>query len=275
MRHPSLFSILITLAFYIFSPVLWCSLLHDPNICPQNRDRWPPLSALFFASATMSTVGYGDVSVFVGSDDLDAPAPQTWRIFIAILFMIASLVVSVVGFQAGLDSQFYPFLHRLDVFGKRVYEILKDANFVISRSQDKQEEMMSRMRWYKFSYLAEICLSFLLLNLVGVFAVQLSLLCEEEDEETGERLSMSWMESFYWAVQTTTTIGYGDVSTPESLEWFLLVYLAISTYFVGYGYIYTCVPVGITLLLRCCVHVLNIQLPTAFSLSQDCLWQTR
>ena len=132
MRHPSLFSILITLAFYIFSPVLWCSLLHDPNICPQNRDRWPPLSALFFASATMSTVGYGDVSVFVGSDDLDAPAPQTWRIFIAILFMIASLVVSVVGFQAGLDSQLYPFLCRLDVFGKCVYEILKYAKFVIS-----------------------------------------------------------------------------------------------------------------------------------------------
>jgi len=233
MRNAGVFSILTTVAFYLFTPIFWCEILNDPNICPSsaNNERgW--LSALFFASATMSTVGYGDVTVFVGANDTSSSnEPETWRIFIAILFMILSLVVSVVGFQAGLDSQFHPFRRRLDFLSKRVYEILRDAN-IVKGKHDKHEDIRSRMRWSTFAQLAEICLIFLILNLVGVFVVQLSLLGEEEDE-FGDKLSISWMESFYWAVQTTTTIGYGDIDTPESLRWFLLVYLAISTYFVG------------------------------------------
>ena len=84
----------------------------------------------------MSTVGYGDVTVLVNYDDRsdfgveDAPYPQKWKIFIATIYMILSLVVSVVGFQAGLDSQFYPFRRRVEIFGARVYEILRDANIV-------------------------------------------------------------------------------------------------------------------------------------------------
>ena len=62
------------------------------------------------------------------------------------------------------------------------------------------------MRWSKILQLVEITLIFLILNLVGVFALQLSLLNEKENEH-GERMYLSWMESFYWSVQTTTTIG--------------------------------------------------------------------
>ncbi|KAL7526364.1 hypothetical protein ACHAXR_002992, partial [Thalassiosira sp. AJA248-18] len=125
MRNAGVFAFMVTFLFYIFTPILWCTVLRDPNICPEEGYQgW--LSSLFFASATMSTVGYGDRTVFTGSDELDTDEPETLRVFIAILFMIFSLVVSVVGFQAGLDSQFNPFRRRLDIFGKRVYEILKD-----------------------------------------------------------------------------------------------------------------------------------------------------
>jgi hypothetical protein len=178
----------------------------------------------------MSTVGYGDVTVLVNYEGFDstAPYPQNWRIFIATIYMILSLIVSVVGFQAGLDSQFNPFRRRLDLTLTRVYEILRDAG-IMKGSHDKHEDIVSRMRFAKFSQLAEISLIFLILNLVGVFAVQLSLLGENSNEfET-----LSWMESLYWAVQTTTTIGYGDVDIPPSLRWFMVFYLAISTYFVG------------------------------------------
>jgi hypothetical protein len=103
---------------------------------------------------------------------------------------------------------------------------------VIKGTYDKHEDVMSRMRWLKFTQLVEILLIFVALNLVGVFALRLSLLGETEDE-LGSKLSLSWMESLYWAVQTTTTIGYGDVETPDNFRWFMIIYLSISTYFVG------------------------------------------
>jgi len=153
----------------------------------------------------MSTVGYGEVTVLVNHDDfVTSPYPQNWRIFIATIYMILSLVVFVVGFQAGLDSHFHPFRRRLVIFGKRVCEILREAN-IVKEPHDKHEVLVRRMRFVKFSRLAEICLIFLILNLVGVFAVRLSLLGEEKEEFP----NLSWMESLYWSVQTTTTIGYG------------------------------------------------------------------
>ena len=219
MRNATYTALLITFAFYFFTPILWCSILNDENICPRydyttglaKKDSgW--LSALFFASATMSTVGYGDVTVLYNSanPDIDTGTTtssdvETWRIFIATIYMILSLIVSVVGFQAGLDNNFSWIRQRLDIFGRRVYEILRDAHLV-KGIHDKHDEIISRMRWSKILQLVEITLIFLILNLVGVFALQLSLLNEKENEH-GERMYLSWMESFYWSVQTTTTIG--------------------------------------------------------------------
>mmetsp|Transcript_18850 Transcript_18850/g.27105 ORF Transcript_18850/g.27105 Transcript_18850/m.27105 type:complete len:202 (+) Transcript_18850:1-606(+) len=37
----------------------------------------------------------------------------------------------------------------------------------------------------------------------------------------------------YWAVQTTTTIGYGDITLTTSAHMFQIFYLILSTYFVG------------------------------------------
>lgn len=116
MRNPVLYSMLVTLSFYVMSPILWCSILHDENICPATEDgvhnNW--MSALYFASVTISTVGYGDITILSGEEHV-----ENWRVFIAIIFMILSLVVSVVGLQAGLDTQFNPFRRRIDLFLKR------------------------------------------------------------------------------------------------------------------------------------------------------------
>ena len=200
------------------------------SICPSTGSSYNGwLTSLHFATVTMATVGYGTTTVLVGENnyDDDVPSSEKWRIFIAILFMILSLIVLVVGFQAGLETSFSPFRRRLDVFGHRVYEILRDAS-IVKGANDKHEGIVS-----KFSQLAEICLIFLILNVLGVFALQLSLLSQSAENNLGEVLHISWMESLYWAVQTTTTIGYGDVDTPERLRWSMLFYLSVSTYSVG------------------------------------------
>ena len=38
------------------------------------------------------------------------------------------------------------------------------------------------------------------------------------------------MTTLYWAVQTTTTIGYGDLSMTFEMRWFQIFYLTLSTY---------------------------------------------
>lgn len=38
------------------------------------------------------------------------------------------------------------------------------------------------------------------------------------------------MTTFYWAIQTTTTIGYGDLSMTFEMRWFQVFYLTLSTY---------------------------------------------
>ena len=64
MRNPTVFSVLATVSFYLLTPILWCYVLKDDGICPADPEnggrRW--LSSFYFASATMSTVGYDDVT---------------------------------------------------------------------------------------------------------------------------------------------------------------------------------------------------------------------
>jgi len=63
MRSAGVFSILATLAYYLFSPLLWCAIMDDQNVCPMGND-WDGsaesgwMASLYFASATMSVSFY-------------------------------------------------------------------------------------------------------------------------------------------------------------------------------------------------------------------------
>ena len=49
------------LMFYLFTPIFFCYIMDDHNICPgRSHERFSGwMGAFFFASATLSTVGYG------------------------------------------------------------------------------------------------------------------------------------------------------------------------------------------------------------------------
>ena len=72
------------------------------------------LSNIFIYSNIHISLGYGDITIFSGEDYV-----ENWRIFIAVLYMCLSLVVSVVGLQGGLDGIYNPFKKRIDIFLSR------------------------------------------------------------------------------------------------------------------------------------------------------------
>ena len=59
MRHELFFALAVVLTFYFLTPILFCVIIKDEGVCPQDAKVPGWISALYFASATMSTVGYG------------------------------------------------------------------------------------------------------------------------------------------------------------------------------------------------------------------------
>jgi hypothetical protein len=60
LRSPFAKYLLSVLAYYFFTPVFFCWIVDDENVCPNIPERGPYagwLTAMYFASATLSTVG--------------------------------------------------------------------------------------------------------------------------------------------------------------------------------------------------------------------------
>jgi hypothetical protein len=159
----------------------------DNSTCPKSEGGPPGwLTAVYFASATISTVGYGDVSI-VGS------GTEGWRVGLGTLFMIVAMVVAVtvfsqlssmaVGFTQGVAS---PWMAPL---------------FKPFTDHAESKPLWYQLRTVKFIRMFELSLYFVLLNLFGMFVARIIFVAGTE------KVDWSWMTTFYWAVQTSTTIG--------------------------------------------------------------------
>ena len=133
--------------------------------------------------------------------------------------MIVSMVVAAFTFSAAAGAAVAPFESFFTKLG---------GYFLGDEKSD--EFLYQQVRRVKFVKLGEITLQFLLLNLLGVFAARVAVALEDGSDPEKQ---WTWMTSLYWAVQTTTTIGYGDLSQPFGLRWFKIFYLILSTYSVG------------------------------------------
>jgi len=220
-RNPSMGALVGVLAYYVVSLILFCGIMQNNSTCPRtdggpSYEGW--LTAIYFASVTISTVGYGDVSV-IGSGS------EVWRTFIGILYMIFAMVVAVTVFSslseqtvALTEGAIAPKLSKF--FGS----FTKDFTTL---KQDEALRIQLRKVWV-FKIL-ELSLYFLLLNILGMIVAMIIVTNTDE----GDASDWSWMTGFYWAVQTTTTIGYGDLSMPFDLRWFNFLFAILGTTFAA------------------------------------------
>ncbi|CAB9527098.1 Two pore potassium channel [Seminavis robusta] len=214
MRHDLLKAFGIILIFYFLTPILFCVIMKDEGVCPSDSKVPGWVNALYFASTTMSTVGYGDLSV----EKQDA-----WRVAIGMFYMIAAIIVAITAFAAAADSALSPM--------KNLYKYIAHMTPLTYPEGPLQEGelLYQRVRKVTIISLFDVAFQFTVLNLIGIFASQLFVEYAEVDPER----QWDWVDSMYWAVQTSTTVGYGDLSMPEYMRPFQIIYLSLSTYLTG------------------------------------------
>lgn len=199
------------MGYYVLTPVFFCVIAKDDQVCPRDRTYGGWLTGLYFASATLSTVGYGDVTII--ADDV----PQ-WRVLIGMFYMIISVIVLVTAFNSVAGTARNP------------VDDLEDylLNHYGSDQGNQEKFLHEKLRRIYIIKLTVIAVEFISLNVIGAIVARMFTAASNDPEE-----NWTWIETFYWSIQTTTTIGYGDLSTPYEMRWFQIFYLVISTYFVG------------------------------------------
>jgi len=163
------------------------------------------LEGLYFGSVTISTVGYGDVRVSSGNTTIGT------------IYMIVSICVSILAFGAAAQDAFAPF--------EKLYARYLQINPDKVAEGEIIYKRIARIRLIK---LTEIALHFVALNLVGVVVSQYF-----EGAYSDAQIKWTVAQSFYWAVQSTTTIGYGDLNMSSEMRLFQVFYLSFGTFFVG------------------------------------------
>mmetsp|Transcript_24070 Transcript_24070/g.56920 ORF Transcript_24070/g.56920 Transcript_24070/m.56920 type:complete len:624 (-) Transcript_24070:175-2046(-) len=211
MRYPQLVVVGWLFLYFFGSAVVFCAFMRNENVCPSTTNfaygGW--MTAVYFAGVTMSTVGYGDVSLY----DEDKPGVT----FVGTIYMLVAILVGYLVFSTAAEMSFG------GIFGWDVYSIIEKRN---AKNPDMPlYKQVNRLVWLRTF---ELGTYFVALNLIGALISRAFVNRSPLEEE-----QWNWSTTIYWAVQTTTTIGYGDLAQPFLLRWVNIFFVTFGTAFVG------------------------------------------
>lgn len=150
---------------------------------------WSVLDCVYFLTATISTVGYGDY----------AATTDRARVFTIFIILVGLVYIFSI----------------INEFAIYVLELAQKKSNEIARKNPGDELEMDEHKYTK-QYCASIGTVFLVVFLGSIFFWR--------NEE-----KWSYVGALYWCVCTTTTVGYGDmVMEHDSSRLFLIFYIPIS-----------------------------------------------
>jgi hypothetical protein len=190
--------------FYFGSAVFFCAIIKDDQVCPCKNgdlsrsefsgteecpayDGW--MTSIYFASVTMSTVGYGDISL---------AGQENWRTFTGIVYMLVALTIGYTVFATAAEMA----ISGLDGSGKVTSVLFRSC---VDNFDHTAVPLWQQVRRVTILRLTELVCFFFALNF---FALLIARAFTKRAEGEGE--DWNWMTTFYWAVQTTTTIGKSE-----------------------------------------------------------------
>ena len=202
-RRPLLGASVGVLAYYFFSAILFCGIFGDNSTCPYDSETgefsytsWA--TAIYFASTTISTVGYGDVTIV-------QEGTETWRTCISIVYMVFAVCVAVTAI-AGLSNIVSAYAGLND--SREIASSWMRRLFEPLQKKTSQKDLTYQIRIILIIRLFELVYYFTIVNVFGMIIAKIIFAAGEWTNEEGVKIdTWSWMTTLYWAVQTTTTIG--------------------------------------------------------------------
>jgi Ion channel len=146
------------------------------------------------ALQSLTTFFFAAFKIPFSCGDLTVSQDPKWGSFISSIYMLVTMLVAVMAFSAGAESAFSPL--------ERVFEWIFDRAFHLEETKEKDQFLYQRIRRVKIVKCTELFIQIFTFILIGVVASQIAVYYEDDPAA-----KWTWMTSFYWSIQTATTIG--------------------------------------------------------------------